>query len=338
VGQVAVARPRVLSGHRPTASLHLGNFEGTIREWLKLQEDHECFFMIADWHALTTRPQQAGELPRRVFQVAVEWLAAGLDPARSTMFVQSHMKEHAELHLLLSMVTPWPWVYRNPTVREMIDDLEIGDSASYGLYGYPVLQAADILLYRAHTVPVGRDQVGHIELCRRIARRFNELYGDVFLEPAERLSDTPMLPGTDGRKMSKSVGNTIDLSDPPEVVREKIGQMFTDPQKLRVGNPGRPEICPIFAWQQVYSPDCSEQLAAECRCGRLDCADDKRLLAERVLALLAQLSEARQLYLERPDVVWDTLSAGEQRARAVAAETMESLRQALKFTPWPPKL
>jgi len=329
VTSVVESRPRVLSGHRPTSALHLGNFEGTIREWVKLQADHECLFMIADWHALTTGYRQLAELPDLIFQVAVDWLAAGVDPARSTLFVQSHVKEHAELHLLLSMVTPWTWVYRNPTVAEMIDHLAAGESASYGLYGYPVLQAADILLYGAGVVPVGEDQVGHVEICRRIARRFNELYGEVFVEPVERLSDTPLLPGTDGRKMSKSLGNTIDLSDSPDVVTDKIAHMFTDPQKLRVGNPGRPEICPIFAWLKLYAPDRCGQIAAECRSGERDCREDKALLTELVLELLERMSDVRRRYQTEPDTVWDILREGERHARAIAAETIERVREVL---------
>jgi len=238
---MAQKQGRILSGMRPTGKLHLGNWEGALRQWVALQDDYECFYEIADWHALTTAWEDTTQLRQNIRDLAIDWLSAGLDPNRCVLFVQSWVPEHAELHLLLSMLVPVSWLELNPTYKEWVQE---GKAPNYGLLGYPVLQAADILIYKADTVPVGKDQLPHLEMTREIARRFNRLYGDVFPEPQALLSEFPYVPGIDGRKMSKSYDNHIHLADPPEVVRQKVSVFFTDPHKIRRNDPGRPEICP----------------------------------------------------------------------------------------------
>ncbi len=240
------ARPRVLSGFRPTGPLHVGHLVGALENWVKLQETHQCFFAICDWHALTSEYQDTGALRDNIFGMAVDWLAAGLDPEKCTLFVQSSVPEDAELHLLLSMIVPLPWLERVPTYKEQQQQIANRDLANYGFLGYPVLQAADILLYRADVVPVGEDQLAHLELCREIARRFNSLYGEVFPEPRAMTTRMPRLPGVDGRKMSKSYGNAVNLSDSIETVRKKILTMVTDPARKRRSDPGNPDVCPVF--------------------------------------------------------------------------------------------
>jgi len=248
-------RPRILSGLRPTGKVHIGSLVGALQNWVRLQDEYECFFEIADWHALTTTDSRAEDLSVLIREVAVDWLVCGLDPEKSTLFIQSQVPEHAELHVLLSMIVPVSWLDRNPTLKEQVRDLDLRGKVSYGLLGYPVLQTADIVAYRANAVPVGEDQLAHLELSREIVRRFNKLYGKVFPEPEALLTEFPKVPGTDGRKMSKSLDNTILISDPPDAIKTKVGKAFTDPKKIYKGDKGHPDKCPIFAYHVLFNPD-----------------------------------------------------------------------------------
>lgn len=332
---------------RPTGKLHLGNYVGALENWLKLQDQYECFFFIADWHALTTRYADTSDVAQNTLEVATDWLAVGLDPRRSTLFIQSQIPEHAELHLLLSMITPTPWLIRNPTIKEQARDLGLITSEdesevtkiNYGLLGYPVLQAADILIYRARYVPVGGDQVPHVELTREIARRFNSFYalpggGEVFPEPEALLTETPRVPGLDGRRMSKSLGNVIELDDSPASIRAKVATMLTDPQRVRRSDPGRPEICPVFGYHRMFSPpDVVARVDHECRTAAIGCVDCKALMAEHLIRALGPIRERRAKYAAKPKTVWDILATGSERARRVARETMQLVREAVKLVP-----
>lgn len=321
---------RIVSGMQPTGMLHLGNLEGALRSWVKLQEEHEGFFFVADWHALTTLYERPKDIAMYTLQVAIDYIAAGIDPERSVIFRQSDVKEHAELHLLFSMVTPLPWLERVPSYKEK--RAELGrESASYGLLGYPVLQAADILIYKADSVPVGKDQLPHLELTREIARRFNRLYGTVFPEPTALLTQTPVLLGLDGRKMSKSYNNTILISDPPDVIRTKVSMMYTDPLKICRTDAGHPETCPVYSLHLVYSKEEALRIKRECKKGTLGCVQDKKDLAEAIIRALAPIHERRRNLEAQPEKIEQILRDGAERARKVAAETMEQVRQAMGF-------
>jgi tryptophanyl-tRNA synthetase len=323
-----MSKGRILSGMQPTGTLHLGNYEGALRNWVRLQEEYETYFFIADWHALTTMFEDTKQIQENVKQVAIDFVAAGLDPEKCAIFVQSDIKEHAELHLLLSMITPVPWLERVPTYKEKQEQLHL-ESASYGLLGYPVLQAADILVYKANAVPVGRDQLPHLELTREICRRFNNIYGSIFPEPEAVLTEYPVLPGTDGRKMSKSYDNAIYLSDSAEIVAKKVRSMFTDPTKLRKNDPGHPETCPVFALHQVYNKAETEQIAADCRAGTLGCVVCKGKLVEAMNLALAPVHEKRKELEADPAKIQRILADGAERARAVASKTMTEVRHAM---------
>ncbi len=320
-----MARKIILSGMQPTGKLHLGNYEGALKNWVSLQDDYDMFCCIVDWHALTSDYDDTAGIRDRIFEMAVDYLASGLDPKKCAIFIQSDVKEHAELHLLFSMFTPTPWLERVPSYKDKAAALGLD---SYGFLGYPLLQAADILVYRAHLVPVGKDQLPHIELTREVARRFNHLYGDVFPEPDAKLTKFAEVPGTDGRKMSKSYDNIIALADTPEETEARIKRMFTDPQKLRKGDPGRPEICPVFALHKIYTKDESaiETIDRTCRTGELGCVADKKHLTESLNEALAPVREKRRELLGSPDTVWDVLRDGAARARERTAETMEMVR------------
>lgn len=324
-----MAKGRILSGMQPTGRLHLGNLEGALRQWVQLQHDYEMFCCIVDWHALTTMFENPREVADNAREVAIDYLAAGLDPDVCSIFIQSHVKEHAELHLLFSMVTPLGWLERVPTYKEKREQLQI-ESASYGLLGYPVLQAADILIYKANLVPVGKDQLPHLELTREICRRFNYLYGPVFPEPEALIrEEAGLLPGTDGRKMSKSYGNTILMADDADTVRHKVSMMFTDPEKIRRGDPGHPERCPVFAYWQVYGPDRTCQVAEACRSGELGCVQDKRDLADAMIAALEPIQRRRRQLEADPGYVESVLARGAEKAREVASATMADVRAAI---------
>ncbi|MCI0330650.1 MAG: tryptophan--tRNA ligase [candidate division Zixibacteria bacterium] len=321
-----MARKVVLSGMQPTGRLHLGNYEGALKNWVKLQDQYEAYYMIVDWHALTSDYRETAELPERIRQMAIDFLAAGVDPEKAAVFVQSQVKEHAELFLLFAMIIPTPWLERVPSYKEKSEEMKLD---SYGFLGYPLLQAADILIYRADLVPVGKDQLPHIELTREVCRRFNSLYGEVFPEPQELLTKFPVIPGTDGRKMSKSYGNDITLAETAEETAKKVSRMFTDPKKIRKGDPGRPEICPVYHLHQIYTPRAEETVAPPCRTGELGCVDCKANLAKNLNAALAPLREKRRELEKNPAPVEKMLSSGALRARARAAETMKLVRKGM---------
>jgi tryptophanyl-tRNA synthetase len=317
---------------RPTGPLHLGNLMGALENWVRLQDSHECFFSIVDWHSLTTDYADPSEIRQNVIEVAADWLAAGLDPTRSTLFVQSLVPEHAELHLLLSMVVPVPWLERVPTYKEQQQQLTGRDLSTYGFLGYPVLQTADIIIYRADAVPVGEDQAAHVELTREIVRRFNHLYGEVFPEPKTLLTEAKRIPGTDGRKMSKSYGNAIYMKDDPDTVRQKIRPMVTDPARKRRTDPGDPDVCPVFDLHRAFSSEETRSWAAEgCRTAGIGCLDCKAKLIDHMLERLAEVHARRPEFASRPDTVWDTLLEGSKRARVVAQATMGEVRSAMKI-------
>ncbi|RMF93886.1 MAG: tryptophan--tRNA ligase [Nitrospinota bacterium] len=326
-------KARVLSGMRPTGKLHLGNYLGALKNWLSLQERYECFYFLADWHALTSEYADTGPLKSYILDIGTDWLAAGLDPERCTLFIQSRVPEHAELHLLLSMITPLAWLERVPTYKEQQQELKEKDLSTYGFLGYPLLQTADIIIYKAHYVPVGVDQVPHVELSREIVRRFHYLYGkEVFPEPAALLTEIPKVPGTDGRKMSKSYDNAIYLSDPPEAIREKIRTMVTDPQRARRHDPGDPEVCPVFAFHKIYSAVAEiDRINQECRSAEIGCVECKQILSQNLLKEMQGFMERREYYVHRPDQVREILEEGSKRARRVARETMDEVREAMQI-------
>lgn len=319
----------ILSGMRPTGRLHLGNLLGALENWVRLQEDWRCFFCVVDWHALTTEYENPRDLVENTYQMVTDWLAAGLDPGKSVIFRQSDVLEHAELHLLLSMTTPLSWLERCPTYKDQIEQLREKNLATYGFLGYPLLQAADILVYRAHAVPVGEDQAPHIEMTREVARRFNYLYRPLFPEPATILNQVKLLPGIDGRKMSKSYGNTIEMSDEPEEVRRKVRMMITDPGRIRRNDPGNPDVCTVYAFHGVFNSAESIQVAETCRRGEVGCVQCKAELAEKLVSFLAPVYERRQRIAGDRDYLREILAAGAVRAREKAMATMEAVREAM---------
>jgi tryptophanyl-tRNA synthetase len=395
---------RVVSGMRPTGRLHLGHFFGALQNWLKLQQEYDCFFFVADWHALTTHYEDTSSIAENTRQVATDWLAVGLDPAKSTLFVQSSVLEHAELHVLLSMITPLSWLERVPTYKEQIENLKDRDLGTYGFLGYPLLQSADIVIYDADFVPVGEDQVPHVELTREVVRKFNSHFGfeikkDMFLpenqvsrdklkgilpssfwqqyvgkfedlpseqmqsglrklsgeigfanfidqvgkkdakffrmleilcEPGHLLTETPRLPGLDGRRMAKSYGNAIWLSDSPDEIRTKVRNMMTDPQRQRRTDPGRPEICPVFACHKLFSPpETVAQVDRDCRTAAIGCVDCKKMMADGLVKWIEPIQTRRKEFEEQPQRVWDILDAGSKKAQKAADKTMKRVREAI---------
>jgi len=353
---------------RPTGKLHLGNLVGALQNWVRLQDEYDSFHFVADWHMLTTDYADPSGVRENTWEIVADWLAAGLDPKKATFFVQSRLPEHAELHLLFSMITPLGWLERVPTYKEQLENITDRDLHTYGFLGYPLLQAADILMYKPEYVPVGEDQVPHVELTREVARRFNLTYGKphgenmvkldgktysevspegkaefvhrglvtvdpVFPEPQALLTPSPRLPGTDGRKMSKSYNNAIFLTDPPEVVSKKLATMITDPARKRRTDPGNPDICPVFDLHKIFSqPETIDRANRECRTAEIGCLDCEKLLAQNVNATLEPLQQRRQPYEKDPQLVWDVLADGTNRARAVVQETMAEVRAAVKLT------
>jgi tryptophanyl-tRNA synthetase len=372
---------------RPTGRLHLGHFFGALSNWLKLQEEYDCYFFVADWHALTTHYDDASSVAENTLEVATDWLAVGLDPAKATLFIQSSILEHAELHLLLSMITPLGWLERVPTYKEQIENLKDRDLGTYGFLGYPLLQSADIVIYDADFVPVGEDQVPHVELTREIVRRFNAAFGgvnwsktkpravaelakqlgdsdsasetarekldallrplsidhrlsllanakvplqNVLREPLHLLTETPRLPGTDGRRMAKSYGNAIWLSDPPAEIRNKARNMMTDPQRVRRTDPGRPEVCPVFAYHKLFSAvETITRVDKECRTAEIGCVECKQLMADALVKWIEPVQARRKEFEAQPQQVWDILDAGSRKAQKAARRTMRRVREAI---------
>lgn len=320
----------IFSGMQATGRLHLGNLEGALRNWVRLQDEYELYAGIVDLHSLTTTVEDTAELLENVREAAIDYLAAGLDPEQTTIVVQSWVPAHAELHILLSMVTPLGWLERVPTYKEKREQLHIANP-SYGLLGYPVLMAADILVYRADAVPVGQDQVPHLELTREIARRFNYHFGPVFPEPQAILTEFAVLPGLDNRKMSKSYGNCIYLSDTADEVREKVRTMFTDPQKIRKADVGHPEQCPVQAYHVAYAAETAEEAARACKAGELGCVAHKAKLADILIAALEPHRRRREELVADPDYVRQVIEQGADRAHKKTAETMELVWRAMRL-------
>ncbi len=322
----------VLSGTRSTGRLHLGNYFGAIKNWVELQDKYRCYYFAADWHALTSDYSDPSNVADNTLEVVADWLASGLDPERSVIFVQSMVPQHAELHLILSMITPLGWLERVPTYKDQIKQLEKKNLDTYGFLGYPVLQTADIVLYRANLVPVGEDQASHLEISREIVRRFHHLYSPVFPEPEALFTPTPKVPGLDARKMSKSYGNTIDLADPEEVVRKKVSEMFTDPERVRRTDPGRPEVCNLYQFHRLVSTaEEQEDIAAQCRSAEIGCVQDKRILADRMVEFLTPIREKREELLKDRSSLLDVLVEGSKKASERASETMDGVRSALSL-------
>lgn len=326
-------KKRVLSGMRSTGKLHLGNYVGALANWVKMQDEHECYFCVADWHALTTDYADTSQVKQNSIDVLLDWLAAGLDPARCVMFIQSHVPDHAVLHLLLSMITPLGWLERVPTYKEQQENITGKDLSTYGFLGYPVLMTSDILLYKADFVPVGEDQAAHVELTREIARRFNNFYGKgtpVFPEPQTVLTPAPKLPGTDGRKMSKSYGNTIMLTHPEPVVRQKLKTMVTDPARVRRTDPGNPDVCPVGDLHKIFSDAATnEKVNVGCRSAGIGCIECKSWAADALVNILNPMQERRKKYEENPRLAWDILENGSEQARKKAGATMDEVRDAM---------
>jgi len=317
----------ILSGMRPTGRLHLGHLVGALENWVALQNEFQNYHLIADYHALTTNPDTT-HIPEHSREMLIDWLSAGIDPSLSPVFRQSRVKQHTELHLLFSMLISSSRLERNPTLKEQVRDLEM-ESVTYGHLGYPVLQAADILLYKGEIVPVGEDQLPHIEITREIARRFNQQYKRVFPEPEAKLTKFARLPGLDGRRMSKSVGNTILLSDPPEAIQEKMKKAVTDPKKVRKGDPGRPDICLVFAYHNKFNQTEVPAIRQGCESGALGCVDCKMNCARHVIEALAPIREKRAYYESHPDELAAILNEGERRAGEVAQATMAEVHEAM---------
>ncbi len=323
-------KKRILSGMRPTGKLHLGHLVGALENWVALQNDFNNYHLIADYHALTT-DLNSSNIYQNSIEMLIDWLAVGLDPEKSPMFRQSQIKEHCELHLIFSMLITSARLERNPTVKDQVRDLNI-KNISYGHLGYPVLQAADILLYKGEFVPVGDDQVPHVEITREIARRFNQQYGEVFPEPEPRLTIFSRLPGLDGdQKMSKSAGNTILISDDAPTVQKKMRSAVTDPQKIRKGDPGRPEICLVFTYHKKFNPSEVPEIESGCRSGALGCVDCKMKCSNKINEHLSPFIEKRKFYEANPELVLEILNDGENKARLVAQETMNEVRSVMKF-------
>ena len=324
------ARTIVFSGIRPTQAAHLGNYIGALRNWVRLQDQYDCIYSIVTWHALSSEYMNSKAIKDYTFEVAVDLLSVGLEPEKCVLFVQSDVKEHAELHLLLSMIIPIPWLERVPTFKDMQKEMPDKDIYTYGFLGYPVLQTADIILYKAEIVPVGEDQAFHLELAREIARRFNRFYGDVFPEPQILLTEVPKLAGTDGRKMSKSYGNAIFLKDSPETIKQKISTMVTDTRRKRKNDPGEPDDCPVFTLHRAFVPkERQEELAQSCRKAAIGCLDCKRVVIDSLIRLFEPYREKRKYYEKNPQAVRDILEEGGRKARRIAEKTMNEVRAAI---------
>lgn len=325
-------KKRILSGMRPTGPLHLGNYLGALANWVEMQDTYDCFYFVADWHALTSDYEDPSAISTYVQQILMDWLSAGLSPEKCTIFVQSKVPEHAELYLILSMITPVPWLERNPTYKDQIVQMQNKDLSTFGFLGYPVLQAADIIMYKAQGVPVGVDQVPHVEITREIARRFNFLYGPVFPEPDVILTQTPKILGIDRRKMSKSYNNAIYLSDDPDQIRAKVAQMITDPQRARRSDPGDPDVCNVFEFHRLYTDQSMvDQINAQCRAAEIGCVECKKIMMENLITAMEPMHEKRRYYEAQPDLITEIIEESSRKARRVAQQTMEEVRAAIKI-------
>jgi len=327
-----MAKKRVLSGMQPSGRLHLGNLMGALDNWRKLQDEYDCYYFIADWHALTTQYADTSKMRTFVHEMVIDWLSAGLDPDKCVLFQQSQLPEHAVLHVLFSMITPLPWLERVPTYKEKMEQIDDRDMYTYGFLGYPVLQAADILIYKADFVPVGVDQLPHLELTREIGRRFNAFYGDVLPEPQPLLTQYPKLLGTDGRKMSKSYNNCLYLSDTPEEITKKVMAMITDPARVRRQDPGNPDICPLYTLDQIFAPkEWCDHVKRECPKAGIGCVDDKRELLKHLLEYLRPLQERRKALIADPKKVAEIIADGSGKARVIAQATLAQVQDAMKL-------
>ena len=321
---------RILSGMRPTGKLHIGHYVGALESWVNLQKEYNNFHLIADYHVLTTNTDTS-DIYKNTIEMVKDWVAAGIDPAQSPIFRQSQIKEHAELHLLFSMLITTARLERNPSLKEQVRDLKL-DNISYGHFGYPVLQAADILLYKGELVPVGEDQTSHVEITREIARKFNKTYGKIFIEPKAKLTKFSRLPGLDGKtKMSKSLGNTISPSDSPEEIWQSVRKAITDTEKIRKNDPGHPEVCTIFTYHNVFNKNSVKQIERDCKSGILGCVDCKKICAKKISDHFAEYRNKRSEFDKKPDLIKDILNDGEKRAKQVAQETMKEVREVMKI-------
>jgi tryptophanyl-tRNA synthetase len=326
-------KKRIVSGMRPTGRLHLGHLHGALNNWKNLQNEYECFFFVADWHAMTTEYANTGNIRESIPDIIMDWISVGLDPELCTFFVQSAIQEHTELHLIFSMITPLSWLERNPTYKEQLRELTQRDLHTYGFLGYPVLQAADILMYKANGVPVGEDQAPHVELTREIARRFNFIYKkEVFPEPATMLAPTSRLLGLDRRKMSKSYNNAIFLTDTDEEISSKTSQMITDPQRMKKSDPGDPKVCNVFSFHEIYSPsDVVSRIDKECRTAAIGCVECKKIMARHLIEAMLPIRQKRKELESDPSRVKKIINMGNDQAKSIARETMQEVRDIIKI-------
>ncbi len=327
-------KKRILSGMRPSGRLHLGHLEGVLKNWVKLQDEYECFFFVADWHALTDN-LDTSKRQENILQMLIDWLSVGIEPKKSTIFIQSEIQQHAELHLLLSMVTPISWLERCPTFKDKLRALSPSENPSLGLLGYPVLQTADIIMYKADFVPVGEDQLAHLELAREIVRRFNSLYKKVFAEPQPILASSPRLLGLDGRKMSKSFNNSILLSDDAETVREKVRTMITDPARIYLKDKGHPDVCNVFTYRKIFAGDTVDEVEKACRRAEIGCTECKSKLAASISSYLEPIQDRRKEFEKDTDRIWQMVSSGVEKARGVAEQTIIETREAMNINSAP---
>ncbi len=323
-------RKKVLSGMRPTGRLHLGHYFGALKNWVELQEEYDCYYMSADWHALTTEYADTSKVEENTFEMVADWLTAGIDPQKSVIFKQSEVPQHSELFLILSMVTPLGWLYRCPTYKEQLNEIKNKDLNNYGFLGYPVLQAADIVLYKADIVPVGEDQLSHLELTREVARRFNNFYGDTLIEPQAKLTKSARVPGIDSRKMSKSYGNSILLGEDDDTMKEKVKNMYTDPLKIKKDDPGHPEGCVVFAFHKIFNKDYQAR-EAECKAGSVGCMLCKKQIMEMLSEFMKPLAQKRNEIMSDKAYIEKIVEEGNEKAREAAGKTMEEVRKAIKF-------
>jgi tryptophanyl-tRNA synthetase len=331
---MSTRKRRILSGMRPTGRLHLGNYVGALENWVRLQDSYENYHLVADWHTLTTDYEHTHQIPENIHEMVTDWLAAGIDPEKSPIFVQSQVKAHAELYLILNMIIAKGRLERNPTLKDQVRDLGLEDAVTAGHLTYPVLQAADIMMYKGEVVPVGEDQLPHIEVTRELARRFNNLYAPdspVFPEPEGLLTQFPRLQGLDGKRMSKSLGNTILLADSPEEISGKLRKAVTDPQKVRKNDPGRPDICLVFGYHKKFNDAETPEIRSGCESGALGCVDCKKRCAEKIIEHLAPIHERRRALEANPQRVKEVLEHGKAKANEVAAQTMNEVHTAMGF-------